>query len=134
MVLDVRRRRDLAAQLITDAGVDYSSVLSSKSVSTGQFLCPLLEPILYLVTACERCMGGNLTQLGLLLGIPLELPREDLMDIAEDYNETDREVSFIFVSSCNISSNFISICVDNLCINLLWRNLAAFSPQHFHLR
>lgn len=88
MVLDVRRRRDVISQQ-TSSG-DTNAVNFSRI--SGQALGPLLEPILYLVTACERCLGGNLTELGLLMGIPLELPREDLMEIAEDFNDTDREV------------------------------------------
>lgn len=91
VVLDVRRRRDLVLQLQTSA----NSAAGTVTTAPGQLLGPLLEPILYLVTSCERCMGGNLTELGLLMGIPLELPREDLMDVAEDYNETDREVCMV---------------------------------------
>ena len=119
--MDVQRRRDILLQ--QTAGSSSSSSSAGAVVGAGQFLCPLLEPLLYLVTACERCMGGDLTELGktliyhnrkilsyyelyvptshcsfphctgLLMGTPLELPRGDIMEIAEDFNDTDREVS-----------------------------------------
>jgi hypothetical protein len=92
VVVDVRQRQELLALQQPSSAGSGSGSGSRLATAPGQRLCPLLEPILYLVTACERCMGGNLTELGLLLGIPLELPREDIMEIAEDFNDSDREV------------------------------------------
>lgn len=70
-------------------------------------------------------MDGNLTELGLLMGIPLELPREDIMDIAEDYNDTDREVGEIDHQVMMLLISVSPVSADNLFFSILRRCVAA---------
>jgi hypothetical protein len=114
----------------TIEGGTSSSVLSRTS---GQALGPLLEPILYLVTACERCMGGNLTELGLLMGIPLELVRGDIMEIAEDFNDTDREVRIFQLKKNHAMTLIIHVLVDYLHCSLLWGGVVAHFVECLHV-
>jgi hypothetical protein len=50
--------------------------------SSSSFLChdqdvaPTISPILALLTTCHKIVHQDLTELGLLLGAPLQLPRQ----------------------------------------------------------
>ena len=49
--------------------------------------------VVRLVTTCGSALNGELTDLGVLLGAPIQLPRQDVLDRAEDFTNEDREVS-----------------------------------------
>lgn len=49
---------------------------SSSFLCHDQDIAPTLCPILMLLTTCQNIVNNDLTELGLLLGAPLELPRQ----------------------------------------------------------